>query len=92
VDRNGELSNERVVISGVDGVPDGIRVDEKGNVYLAATGVMIFDAQGKFIETLGMAETPANCAFGDADLQTLYITARTSLYRVRRDVKGALQY
>ena len=92
VDRNGELSNDRVVISGVDGVPDGIRVDEKGNVYLAATGVMIFDAQGKFIETLGMAETPANCAFGDADLQTLYITARTSLYRVRRDVKGALQY
>jgi len=92
VDRNGELSNERVVISGVDGVPDGIRVDEKGNIYLAATGVMIFDAQGKFIETLGMAETPANCAFGDADLQTLYITARTSLYRVRRDVKGALQY
>ncbi len=53
---------------------------------------MIFDAQGKFIETLGMAETPANCAFGDADLQTLYITARTSLYRMRRDVKGALQY
>ena len=39
-----------------------------------------------------MAETPANCAFGDADLQTLYITARTSLYRVRRDVKGSLQY
>jgi len=39
-----------------------------------------------------MAETPANCAFGDADLQTLYITARTSLYRMRRDVKGALQY
>jgi gluconolactonase len=92
VDRNGELSNERVVISGVDGVPDGIRVDEKGNIYLAATGVMIFDAQGKFIETFGMAETPANCAFGDADLQTLYITARTSLYRMRRDVKGALQY
>ena len=92
VDRNGELSNDRVVISGVDGVPDGIRVDEKGNIYLAATGVMIFDAQGKFIETLGMAEAPANCAFGDADLQTLYITARTSLYRMRRDVKGALQY
>jgi len=92
VDRNGELSNERVMISGVDGVPDGIRVDEKGNIYVAATGVMIFDGQGKFIETLGMAETPANCAFGDTDLQTLYITARTSLYRVRRDVKGALQY
>jgi gluconolactonase len=92
VDRNGEVSNERVVISGVDGVPDGIRVDEKGNIYVAANGVAIYDAQGKFIETLGIAETPANCAFGDADLQTLYITARTALYRIRRDVKGALQY
>jgi gluconolactonase len=39
-----------------------------------------------------LAETPSNCAFGDSDLQTLYITARTSLYRVRLDVKGAVQY
>jgi gluconolactonase len=39
-----------------------------------------------------MPETPANCAFGDADLESLYITARTSLYRARRHVKGALQY
>ena len=45
LDRNGELSNERVVISGMDGVPDGIRVDEEGNIYVAATGVMIFDAR-----------------------------------------------
>jgi gluconolactonase len=92
VDRNGEVSNERVVISEVDGVPDGIRVDEKGDIYVAANGVAIYNAQGKLIETLLTAETPANCAFGDADLQTLYITARTSLYGVRRDVKGALQY
>jgi gluconolactonase len=92
VDRNGEVSNERVVISGIDGVPDGMRVDDKGNIYVAAQGVAIYDAQGKFVESLGVAETPANCAFGDSDLHTLYITARTSLYRVRRDVKGALQY
>ena len=92
VDRNGEVSHERVVISGVDGVPDGIRVDDKGNIYVTATGVAVYDAQGKLVETLGMAETPANCAFGDTDLESLYITARTSLYRARRNVKGALQY
>jgi gluconolactonase len=92
VDRNGEVSNERVVISGVDGVPDGIRVDEKGNLYVTAKGVAIYDAQGKLTETIELAETPANCAFGDADLETLYITARTAVYRVRRNVKGALQY
>jgi Carboxypeptidase regulatory-like domain len=37
-------------------------------------------------------ETPANCAFGDADLQTLYVTARTSVYRMRIPDRGSLQY
>jgi len=92
VDHNGEVSHERVLISSVDGVPDGIRVDDKGNIYVTATGITIYDSQGKHVETLGMPETPANCAFGDADLQSLYITARTSLYRTRRSVKGAVQY
>jgi gluconolactonase len=92
VDHNGDVSGERVVISGVSGVPDGIRVDEKGNIYVAANGVAIYDAHGKLTETIEFSETPANCAFGDSDLQTLYVTARTSLYRVRRNVKGALQY
>jgi len=92
VDHNGEVSGERVVISGVSGVPDGIRVDEKGNIYVAENGVAVYDAHGKLTETIEFSETPANCAFGDSDLQTLYITARTSLYRVRRNVKGALQY
>jgi gluconolactonase len=39
-----------------------------------------------------LAETPSNLAFGDADMETLYITARTSVYRVRLGVKGALPY
>jgi len=92
VDHNGDISGERIVISGVVGVPDGIRLDEKGNIYVAANGVAIYDAHGKLTETIEFSETPANCAFGDSDLQTLYVTARTSLYRVRRSVKGALQY
>lgn len=92
VDHNGDVSNERVAISGVDGVPDGIRLDEKGNIYIAANGVHVYDRQGKVSETFGLSETSSNCAFGDPDLQTLYITARTSVYRVRCNVKGALQY
>ena len=91
VDRNGEVSHERVVIPAVEGVPDGIRVDDKGNIYVTASGVAVYDAQGKHVETLGMPEIPANCAFGDTDLESLYITARTSIYRARRHVKGALQ-
>ncbi|HUJ22425.1 MAG TPA: SMP-30/gluconolactonase/LRE family protein [Bryobacteraceae bacterium] len=92
VDRNGDVSGERVVITGVDGVPDGLRVDEKGNVYLAANGIVVYNEQGKHLETIELAEVPSNCTFGDGDLETLYVTARTSLYRVRRNVKGALQY
>jgi len=92
VDRNGEVSGERIVISDVDGVPDGIKVDEKGNVYVTANGVAVYNAQGKLLGTIPLMETPANCAFGDPDFQSLYITARTSLYRVRLGVKGAVQY
>ncbi|MSV29776.1 MAG: SMP-30/gluconolactonase/LRE family protein [Bryobacterales bacterium] len=92
LDRNGEPSNERILVKGIEGVPDGIRVDEKGNLYVTAKGVAVYSPLGKLIHTLDLAETPANCAFGDPDLQTLYITARTSVYRVRLDVKGAVQY
>jgi gluconolactonase len=92
VDHNGDASNERVLISGVEGVPDGIRVDEKGNLYVAGNRVWIYDAQGKLTGNVDLPEAPSNCAFGDSDFRTLYITARTGLYRARREVKGALQY
>lgn len=92
LDRNGAASNERTVASGIDGVPDGIAVDEKGNIYVTARGLSIYSPQGKLLKTIEMAETPANCAFGDPDFKTLYITARTSVYQVRLDVKGAVQY
>ena len=83
VDRDGETSNERVAVSNIDGIPDGIRVGENGNLYVAAKVIAIYSPEGKLLSTIPVAETPSNCAFGDADLQTLYITARTSLYRVR---------
>jgi gluconolactonase len=92
LDRNGNASNERVLIFGIDGVPDGIAVDKNGNIYITARGVAVYSPQGKLLTTIEMAETPANCVFGDPDLRTLYITARTSLYRVRLDVKGSVQY
>jgi gluconolactonase len=92
IDKNGSASNERVVISNIEGVPDGIKADEKGNVYVACSGIAIYSPDGKLLHTVTMTEKPSNLAFGDADLQTLYITARTSVYRVRLDVKGALHY
>lgn len=92
LDHSGSASNERTVISNIEGVPDGIRVDEKGNLYVACSGLAIYSSEGKLLHTIPMSEKPSNCAFGDADMQTLYITARTSLYRVRLDVKGSVQY
>jgi gluconolactonase len=92
LDRNGEASNERVLISSIAGIPDGIKVDETGNLYVAASRIDVLTPEGKPAGSLLLPETPSNCAFGDADLQSLYVTARTSVYRVRMNVKGSVQY
>ncbi len=92
LDKVGTASNERILIPAIEGVPDGMRTDEKGNLYIAAKDLFVFNPQGKLLYGIKLGETPANCAFGDADLQTLYITAQSSVYRVRLDVKGAVQY
>jgi gluconolactonase len=88
LNKNGEASNERTLISGMEGVPDGICVDEKGDLYVAANHVLVYSPEGKPIGMIQTEETPSNCSFGDPDLASLYITARTSIYRVRLDVKG----
>jgi len=89
VDRDGEVSNERVTISKIDGIPGGICTDDKGKLYVAAKGIAVYSPEGQLLMTIPLAEPPSNCAFGDSDLQTLYITARTSLYRLR--LEGGLQ-
>jgi gluconolactonase len=89
IDRQGNASGERILIKNVEGVPDGLRVDERGNLWLAAKGVILYAPDGKLVKLIDIAETPANLTFGDPDLQTLYVTARTSVYRFRAPVKGA---
>ncbi|MBM3796410.1 MAG: SMP-30/gluconolactonase/LRE family protein [Acidobacteria bacterium] len=92
LDNKGAATRERKLISGIAGAPDGIRADEKGNLYIAATGVAIYSPEGKLVHTIEISETPRNLAFGEPDYQTLFITALSSVYRVRLDVKGAVQY
>jgi gluconolactonase len=92
LDHNGVASNERILVSKIDGVADGIRVDEKGNIYLAANKIDVYSPEGKTLGAIDTAETPSNCAFGDADFEGLFITARTSIYHVRLNVKGSVQY
>ena len=92
LDKNGAASNERVVVSNIDGVPDGMRVDEKGNLYVAANKIEVYSPEGKPLGSVPLAETPSNCAFGDEDFGSLYVTAKTSVYRLRLNVKGSVQY
>jgi gluconolactonase len=67
---------------------DGLKVDRQGNVYAAGPGgVWILSPEGKHLGTLRAPETPANMAWGD-DGRTLYLTARTSVYRIRLSVPG----
>jgi gluconolactonase len=89
---DGTVSNGRKFYDLADakeeGIPDGMKVDSQGNVYAAGPqGVWVFSADGKHLGTIKTGETPANCGWGD-DGKTLYITATTSVYRIRVAVAG----
>ena len=94
VKADGTLANGRrfadVTKEPGEGVPDGMKVDRAGNVYGSAlAGIQIFSAAGKRLGIIVTPEIAANCAWGDADRKTLYITARTSIYKIRLNVAGA---
>ncbi len=88
LDRKGSASHERVLISGIEGIPNGIRTDEEGNLYVAARSLFVYTRWGERIAAIGFDNTPSNCVFGDDDLRTLYVTARSNIYRLRVPVKG----
>jgi gluconolactonase len=91
-----EAGHVRIFSVGPDGVlagghvlaevktPDGLKVDTAGRLFVtSADGVVVLAPDGSRLTTLVLPEVPANCAFGDADGKTLYVTARKSVYRVR---------
>ncbi|MEO8131327.1 MAG: SMP-30/gluconolactonase/LRE family protein [Bryobacteraceae bacterium] len=85
-----------------DGLPDGMKVDKKGNLYCSSPGgIRIFSPDGKHIGSITLPEVPHNCAWGkygtdaksavlgpNEEADTLYITARPSVYRIRMKVAG----
>ena len=83
LDHQGNASGERVLISRLDGVPNGLCTDEQGRLYVAARHVLIFTPDGRPAGWIEMPEKPASLVFGAADRQTLYVGARTSVYRAR---------
>jgi len=72
-----------------DGVPDGMKVDVAGNIYMTGPrGIWVWDEAGHHLGTIALPEQPANLNWGDPDYGTLYITAQTSVYRIRTATHG----
>jgi gluconolactonase len=68
---------------------DGIAIDRDDRVYVTSVvGVQVFDAKGSYLATIAVPRQPANVAFAGPGKQTLYITAREGLYRVKMLSKG----
>jgi len=83
LDRNGEASGERVLLSGISGIPGGIAVDAEGNLYVAGQGISIYSPQGQLLHTFNLQDQASSCAFGEGDMKSLFVTARGFVYRLR---------
>lgn len=85
INKDGTLSNKKLFAP--EG-SDGMTIDNQGNIYLTTEVVAVYNSKGEKIEMIQIPEAPANVTFGGKDKQTLFITARTSLYSVRKRIKG----
>ena len=96
VQADGTVTNSQLFINmesdATPGVPDGVRVDVKGNVWSTAPGgVWIMSPSGKHIGTIIVnvpGENAASLGFGDPDYRTLYITCRGRLLKIRVNTPG----
>ena len=86
--KNGKLFFDFTNAPGEDGL-DGIKVDQKGNLYVSAPGgLWVISAEGKHLGTIITPRHAHNMAWGDADGKTLYLCARSGLYRIRLNIAG----
>jgi gluconolactonase len=84
------LASPRVFAVIEPGLPDGLRVDEHGNVWTSAhDGVYVLDPEARELGRIGVPEKTANLVFGGADGRRLFITASSSLYAIDVLVRGA---
>jgi gluconolactonase len=67
---------------------DGMTIDERGNVYLTSGKVWVYSPEDELIQEIELPENPSNVCFGGKDRRTLFITARTSVYALKMNVKG----
>jgi gluconolactonase len=85
LDRNGEAANERVFAAKIEGAPAGVAVDAQSNVWVAAKGIVVYSPEGKQLRVIEMHDVVSGMAIGEADLKTLFLTARGVVFRARPD-------
>jgi len=86
--KNGKLFFDFTSAPGEDGL-DGIKVDQKGNLYVSAPGgLWVISPEGKHLGTIITPRHAHNFNWGDADGKTLYLCARSGLYRIRLNIAG----
>jgi gluconolactonase len=95
VGADGTLANGRVWAETKGegpGAPDGMKIDSTGNIYCCGPGgIHVFAPDAACLGVVRMPEYTANFCFGDDDLCSLYVTAATSLYRLRVNTPGTAQ-
>jgi len=73
----------------LDGVPDGLKIDANGRIFSTGPGgIWIWDTDESFIGRFELPELPANLGWGGADNTDMYVTARTSVYRLGMGIKA----
>jgi gluconolactonase len=92
VQPDGSLAGSRLWAETVgkgEGAPDGMKLDVEGNVYCCGPGgIHVFNSEAKCLGVIQVPEYTANFAWGEADMRSLFMTASTSLYRIRVKVPG----
>jgi gluconolactonase len=84
----GEVLHDMTAAPGEDAI-DGIKVDRAGNLYVCGPGgIYVLSDEGEKLGLIQLPEAPHNLAWGDADARGLYVTALTSVYRIRVGVPG----
>jgi len=93
---DGTLANGRLFFENIgrgvieEGVPDGMKCDERGNVYVTGPdGIWVISPEAEYLGMIEAPENVHNLNWGDPDWRTLYFTCITSLYRVQMKVAGA---
>jgi len=94
---DGRLTNERTFASGIressrEGVPDGMKADRNGNVYVTAPGgIWIYSFHGNKLGEISIPEKTANLHWGGDDWETLFVCASTSVYSLKTKAQGRIE-